>query len=384
MRRSLGLASPERRIGQAAHDFAQAWCSAPQLMLTRALRVEGAPTVPSRWLLRLDSLLRLIGIEPETLHAGIWLGWQAELDQPGPVVPARPPAPRPPVAARPQRLSVTEIETWMRDPYAIYARRILRLDPLDPIDADPNAADRGSFIHDALEKFVKAIPARDCPPMRDDRLIELGRQAFGESSTGPPCAPSGGRASSASPRWFVDNETARRPLLAESFAEAKGELLIELPGCRPFTLRGQGRPHRPPRRGRARDHRLQDRGRAQHDRQVDAGYAPQLPLEAAMARAGAFEGIRRSGHGRARLLAPQGRPRDRRYPDGARPIPWSSPPRLSRASKQLIAEFEDPAMPYLPVPDPDFLPAAGPYDHLSRRGEWTVGRAMSADDVRAC
>ena len=83
MRRSLGLASPERRIGQAAHDFAQAWCSAPQLMLTRALRVEGAPTVPSRWLLRLDSLLRLIGIEPETLHAGVWLGWQAELDQPG-------------------------------------------------------------------------------------------------------------------------------------------------------------------------------------------------------------------------------------------------------------------------------------------------------------
>ena len=108
-------------------------------MLTRALRVEGAPTVPSRWLLRLDSLLRLIGIEPETLHAGIWLGWQAELDQPGH---GRARTRRRRRARRWRRarssLSVTEIETWIRDPYAIYARRILRLEPLDPIDADPD------------------------------------------------------------------------------------------------------------------------------------------------------------------------------------------------------------------------------------------------------
>ena len=91
-------------------------------------------------------------------------------------------------------------------------------------------------------------------------------------------------------RWFVDNEAARRPLLAASLAEAKGELLIELAGLPALHLAGQGRPHRPPRRGRACDHRLQDRRRAQQT-QVGAGYAPQLPLEAAMARAGGFEGI---------------------------------------------------------------------------------------------
>ena len=370
MRRSLGLASPERRIGQAAHDFAQAWCSAPQLMLTRALRVEGAPTVPSRWLLRLDSLLRLIGIEPETLHAGIWLGWQAELDQPGPVVPARPPAPRPPVAARPQRLSVTEIETWIRDPYAIYARRILRLDPLDPIDADPNAADRGSFIHEALEKFVKAFPD-GLPADAKDRLLELGRQAFGEFLDRPSVRAFWWPRFERIAGWFVEKETARRPLLAESFAEAKGELLIELPGCRPFTLRAKA----------DRIDRLAVGGLSILDyktggvpsmTQVGAGYAPQLPLAAAMARAGAFEGI---GEAVTAQLA-YWRLRGGREIGDILMVP-ADPMILAAAAiarlKQLIAEFEDPAMPYLPVPDPDFLPAAGPYDHLSRRGEWTVG-----------
>ena len=129
MRKALGLASPERRIGMAAHDFAQAAASAPELMLTRALRVEGAPTVPSRWLMRLDGLLRLLKIEPLSLHDGIWLGWQRKLDHVEKVMPIKAPQPRPPIAMRPRRLSVTEIETWIRDPYAIYARRILDSGP---------------------------------------------------------------------------------------------------------------------------------------------------------------------------------------------------------------------------------------------------------------
>ena len=60
------------------------------------------------------------------------------LDRPThPVGAVAPPTPRPPVAARPRHLSVTEIETWMRDPYQIYARHILGLRALDPIEADP-------------------------------------------------------------------------------------------------------------------------------------------------------------------------------------------------------------------------------------------------------
>ena len=265
---------------------------------------------------------------------------------------------------------MTEIETWIRDPYAIYARRILRLDPLDPIDADPNAADRGSFIHEALEKFVKEFPD-GLPADAEARLIELGRRAFGDSLDRPSVRAFWWPRFERIAGWFVEKETARRPLLAESFAEAKGELLIELPGCRPFTLRAKA----------DRIDRLAAGGLSILDyktggvpsmTQVGAGYAPQLPLAAAMARAGAFEGI---GEAVTAELA-YWRLRGGREIGDILMVP-ADPMILAAAAiarlKQLIAEFEDPAMPYLPVPDPDFLPAAGPYDHLSRRGEWTVG-----------
>ncbi|HKF60675.1 MAG TPA: double-strand break repair protein AddB, partial [Dongiaceae bacterium] len=370
MRKSLGLASPERRIGLAAHDFAQAWCSAPQLVLTRALRIEGAPTVPSRWLLRLESLLRLLKIEPESLHRGVWLGWQAELDRPSSVKPARPPAPCPSVAVRPQRLSVTEIETWIRNPYAIYARRVLDLDPLDPIDADASAADRGNFIHDALEKFVKefpdAVPADSVP-----RLLALGRAAFGEALDRPAVRAFWWPRFERIAHWFVARERERRPHLAASVAEATGELKVELPGCRPFTLRAKA--DRIDRRATGGlvilDYKT---GGIPSMSQVTAGYAPQLPLEAAMARQGAFAGLD------AAPTAELAYWRLRGGRDIAEICPVPADPMILAAAAlerlhRLIAAYEDPGMPYLPVPDPDYLPAFDRYDHLSRRNEWAVG-----------
>ena len=52
----------------------------------------------------------------------------------------------------PSKLSVTAIEDWLRDPYTIYAKHILKLEPLDPVDMPLSTADRGSAIHDALER----------------------------------------------------------------------------------------------------------------------------------------------------------------------------------------------------------------------------------------
>ena len=173
MRREFGIALPERAIGIAAHDFAQG-LGAPSVALTRAARREGVPTVPSRWLLRLDAVLRAVGLdgalgpEPEIAAAA------ALRDQPTQRRPAPPPAPRPPLAARPRQLSVTQIETWIRDPYAIYARHILRLKALDELDQDPGRADLGNRgargaarIRQALSERSAAVPgggaARDRP-----------------------------------------------------------------------------------------------------------------------------------------------------------------------------------------------------------------------------
>ena len=375
MRRALGLSSIDRRIGQAAHDFLQAAASAPSLMLTRSLRVEGAPTVPSRWLLRLDSLLRLVGIKPETIHAGVWLGWQAGLDGRPAFKPARAPAPCPPVPLRPSRLSVTEIETWMRDPYAIYARHILGLEPLDPLDADPTAAERGSFIHEALEKFVGAYPD-ELPKDAYAKLLDCGRKAFGRALDWPTVQAFWWPRFERIARWFLDVEAERRPLVAASLVEARGELELLLPGCRPFRLRGKA----------DRIDRLKTgglviidykTGRVPTSPQVENLHAPQLPLEAAMVAAGAFAGIEKA---RVAELAYWSLKGGREIAE-ILPIKGDAVALGVRARAQLetlIAAYEDPAMPYLPLPDPDFGLAAGPYDQLSRRGEWGIERGEGA------
>ncbi|HYN38081.1 MAG TPA: double-strand break repair protein AddB, partial [Rhodospirillales bacterium] len=135
MLQDFGLPLPERRIGLSAHDFCQAF-AAPAVWLTRAERREGAPTVPCRWLLRLKALLHDSGWpEASAERAAPILHWQRLLDAPATIAPVRPPAPTPPLAARPRALSVTQVETLIRDPYAVYARHILRLRPLDLLDA---------------------------------------------------------------------------------------------------------------------------------------------------------------------------------------------------------------------------------------------------------
>ena len=185
MRAAFGLPAAERRIGLAAHDFAQA-SAAREVVLTRALKVEGTPTVPSRWLLRLEALLRAAGTTLETAAPARWLAWHKALDEvPGPPVPAAPPAPRPPLAARPRRLSVTEIETWMRDPYAIYARHILSLKALDPLDADPRRR-RARQLHPRRARPLRAqFPEAPCRPMRSRSCSGSARSAFGAALERP-------------------------------------------------------------------------------------------------------------------------------------------------------------------------------------------------------
>lgn len=378
MRKALGLTSPERRIGLTAHDFAQAFASAPELMLSRALRVEGAPTVPSRWLMRLDSVLNLLGIKPLELHAGTWLGWQRRLDQVEKVLPVKAPAPRPPVSLRPTSLSVTEIETWIRDPYAIYAKHVLKLEPLDPLDADPTAAERGSFIHDALEKFLKATQ-EGLPFDAYELLIEFGRKAFGQALERPTVYAFWWPRFRRIARWFVDREVQHRLGLIASIAETRAVMEFTVPGSPPFTLRGKA--DRIDRRNGGTlaivDYKT---GSAPSDRQIQTGYAPQLPLEALMASAGHFAGV------------PAGRVEELAYwlLKGGRLVAQLAPVKADPMGlaafyrgrlEALIVEFGKKDMPYLPLPDPKFVPLFRLYDHLSRRAEWGVLASDELDDI---
>lgn len=161
MRAMAGLLAPERRVGLSAHDFQQACCG-PQVILSRSLRSDDAETVPSRWVNRLMNLLNGLPMRDGPLALSqMRARGQARLAQvraleEAPVVPPAPrPSPCPPLAARPRQLPVTGVRTLIRDPYAVYARYILGLRPLDPLQAAPDARLRGIVVHEVLERFVR-------------------------------------------------------------------------------------------------------------------------------------------------------------------------------------------------------------------------------------
>jgi ATP-dependent helicase/nuclease subunit B len=368
MQSAFGLPLPERRIGLAAHDFVQL-ASASQVVLTRAEKTDGTPTVPSRWLLRLETVLQGCGLAADFAPDTSWLGLQKGLIAVDRHRPVAPPAPRPPLAARPRRLSVTRIETWMRDPYSIYAREILRLRPLDPLEADPGAADRGTMIHDALDAFLRAHPGT-LPPDAEQRLIALGEAAFGDALARPAVRAFWWPRFLRIARWFVEQERATRAGIRASRTEVTGSYEFQGPGGA-FLLSAHA-----DRIDRLADGRLSiidyKTGGVPSEKQILAGFAPQLPLEAVIAAAGGFADIpaapvARLAHWRLSGGEPAGAVRE--LGEDVASLAAEARDRLVR----LVAAFDDPSTPYVSTPEPDWPLPYPEYDHLARLREWLGG-----------
>jgi ATP-dependent helicase/nuclease subunit B len=370
MMKTFGLPLPERRIGLSAHDFTQA-IAAPVVYLTRAEREEGAPTVPCRWLLRLGLFTRGTPWEEMNVaEAARWLGWQRQLDAPTAADRVRitPPAPTPPVAARPRRLSVTRVETWMRDPYAIYARYVLDLRALDPIDADPTAAEYGAAVHQALHAFIDAHP-RHLPADALDALLAAGERAFARLKDRPGVRAFWWPRFRRIAAWFVAVERQRRAGLTATATEIAGRIVLDAPAG-PFELTATA----------DRIDLLADgtlalvdykTGVVPTDRDVTLGLAPQLPLEAVIAQDAGFLGI-------------DGRPVSAieywqltgGHPPGRRQTVAREPERLIETARaglaHLIASFDRPETPYLARPRPAAATRYNDYAHLARIKEWSA------------
>jgi ATP-dependent helicase/nuclease subunit B len=156
IRHQFGLPSLERRIGLAAHDLAGA-LGGRNVLVTRARRDARSPAIASRFWLRLEAMTG--GLTRSPLHKV----WAAALDKPEAHRPSRRPAPSPPAAQRPPKIAVTDVDRLKADPFAFYARKILGLSALDPIDADPSPAWRGTAVHEVLEAWMKED---DCDPAK--------------------------------------------------------------------------------------------------------------------------------------------------------------------------------------------------------------------------
>lgn len=369
MRAELGLMSRERRVGQAAHDFVQA-VGADEVLITRSLKSGGAPTLESRWLTRLAA----IGL-PMGGGRRPWLALQNVLDKPDYVAPVSPPAPNPPVATRPRSISVTGIESLMRDPYEFYAAKILRLRRLDDIDEEPGARDRGILLHDVLAEILEDGPAAD----RAGALaawLEIGKQTFDKL----------GVRLSVRTLWWPRFERIASAFQQQQLTlganrnavglEVKGVIAVQTKfGDYEITARAD-RIDREEAGLVIIDYKT---GAPPKKKVVEAGFAPQLALEAAIAQAGGFDGIRGCPVVGLEYWEVSGRePALKRHLVAKDDKALELTERTFARATSLIAYFSGPDSTYLSSPFRN-IQGYGDYDHLARVLEWSHAPDQGSD-----
>jgi len=365
MAKELGMTSSDITIGKSAHDFVQ--CAAnPNVLMTRSERKGQSPAVSSPFLTRLQMVLKGIGLEDELESKTQLKAINQALHTPTKVNPINPPAPTPPVSKRPKKLSVSGIEALLRDPYSVYARHILKLYPMPSIDSDPSFSERGIFIHEALENFVKKYPDK-MPKDSYEKLLEFGKEAFHDRLENPSIQAFWWPRFERIAKWFIDQETERRDYAKTLGTEVEGKLEIETEAGS-FTLTAIA----------DRLDRMDDdliaiidykTGGVPSQKAVAKGMSPQLTLEALIALAGGFKGIEASEVGSLEYWKLSGS-----RPAGKKTLVQEDIQKLEEDAldglKRLVEAFADKDTPYLPAPRPGLAPKFNDYLHLSRVDEW--------------
>ncbi len=373
MRHDLGLPSPEQRIGLAAHDFAQL-TAAPEIMLTRSTRAGGKPTKPSRWIVRLKNILKgaeaLEPIEQSERYNAL----AQRLDAASEVQTIAAPTPRPPIDARPRDFYVTRIEKLLRDPYAIYARYILRLKKLDALNEPFGSRDIGNLFHEIFKSFVAEGAPSDAPA-RLERLNALYTDyapQFGLTETHAPFWRD--RASEAL-RWFSDWDAARAAIGKPVVVEEKGAWAFELDGLA-FSLNAKA--DRIDRLGDGSAYIIDYKTGTAPTLSQTKKFSPQLPLTGLITVKGGFESLGAAavaGFEYVRVVGRKGVKADDVGATGEKAAQHIAD--AEEGLYALLQSFNNPDTAYLSQPRPQYMDDYGDYDHLARRRERNAAGADS-------
>ena len=367
LRQQAGLLLPERQIGLSAHDYQQAAC-APAVMITRSRRSADAETVPSRWVNRLINLMQGLPDQngPQALVAmrargAEWVARAAAISAPAAAVSrAQRPAPCPPAAARPRDISVTQIKTLYRDPYAIYAQKVLRLRALDPVTADADAPMKGTVFHKILEKFIALRPDAADPAAMTQFLV-VADTVLAEHCPWPTVRLQWMTQLESLAPGFLADEALRQQAGQMLALEAWGDIAVPGPDMR-LTCKADRMDETSDGRTLIYDYKT---GAIPTTKQ-QAKFDKQLLLEAAMVERGGFAAV------------------------GARPVAGAAFIGFNAGMKTVPAPLDDhpPARVWSELttfltmtsqPDWGYVARRAPatttydsfYDHLSRYGEWT-------------
>jgi len=371
MRLAAGLEPPERMQGLAAHDFAQALGNA-EVMLAYADRVGSSPALPSRLVQRLDAFIGAPHAEMLRARGHIWRDAAKALDAVAEVKAAPRPAPNPPLVPRMNRLSVTEVETLMRSPYDLYAKHVLRLRPLDALGEDPDARERGTIIHAILARFVEEkhdVLANEAL----DTLMTIANEEFAGLDMIGERRDIWLRRFATAASQFLDFERVREHEVKLRHAEVRGDWTLPLGNG--FLITGEA-----DRVDELKDGSLEildfKTGSPPSPASMKAFEAPQLPLEALMAKAGAMKGIDPAVSSALTYI------KIGLGPEAFKPSPFATADDMNvmAAAEEILHRMYGHIDLFLLRQTPmtaQLLPLktqrfAGPYDHLARRAEWVA------------
>lgn len=287
MRTLFGMQLPEREIGVSAHDFTQGLGYA-NVYLTCSKRLDGAPQMPSRWLLRLQTIIQAAGLAAEVLDTNSWIDLALALDASPSQAPHEKPKPHPALAARPTSFSVTEVEKLIRDPYSIYAKKILKIEPLQELERTADAALRGTLYHEAL-KIWNQQQTGSLSEDPHNLLLQIGKKVFEPLRGDPEISAFWWSRFTRIAAWVAAVEPNFRQTLTKVHAEISGHIEFNISS---ITYRLNAKADRIDilKDGSARiiDYKS---GTPPTEKTVRSGISPQLPLEAAILLAKGFPPI---------------------------------------------------------------------------------------------
>ncbi|AVA19720.1 MULTISPECIES: double-strand break repair protein AddB [unclassified Rhizobium] len=377
MKTAIGLEPPERRIGQLAHDFEMA-NGTRDLIYSRALRQGSTPTVASRWLQRLMALGGKTFAGELKARGDQYRHWAGMIDEGENQAPALRPSPKPPAGLQPKSYSFSEVGRLRRDPYAIYARRVLRLDPIAPFNREPGPAERGTLYHKIIDRFIREGHIAGTPnaSLAMDRIVaelfdaeqlpvhidSVWRPRFREVA-----------------RAFLAWEAERRPEIRSTATEVPAGVEIE-----PIGIRLTGVADRIDFKGnRAADIIDYKTGYNPSPAQARALLDPQLALEAYALKAGAFRDV--GALAPENLLYVRLRPGDRFKVDQVNnELSGRSGKTETKSAMDLAEESMDQLVKFVALLQSGekgfssrLIPAqqfeyGGDYDHLARASEWST------------
>lgn len=369
LRRKLGMPTADYSNGLSAQDLAAA-LGAPECVLTRAARDGDGITIASPFLRRLQAMLG-DRLQTDTQHIAL----ARKLDRQLPVIRIETPQPRPSSARRKVAVAATDLDRLRGAPFAFYAGKILRLRSIDPPDAAPTAAWRGTAVHAILEDWVREDKG-------DPVLLQKRLESFWHDQMDFPILRAVWRPRIDAAMAWIAEETERlrsegREVLA---AEAEGSVCY-----RDLKLKGKAdRIDGIDAEGGGKRLIIIDykTGAPPTARQVETGYAMQLGVLSIIADRGGFDAIKGKIEGVEYWSLARSKSGES---FGYRDMPL----RIGRKRSGLLPEDFLPAMvhflddaldrwifgdeAFTAEPDPDY-PGYNDYDDLSRLEEW-YGRA---------